>query len=77
MLTGKKRRLVVSTALGLLVATAAIWSFLRVGPVHRDVPVIIYLVDTLRADRLGIYGHSRPTSPSTSSLEPSVGSALK
>ena len=25
--------------------------------------VIIYLIDTLRADRLGVYGHDRPTSP--------------
>jgi hypothetical protein len=29
-----------------------------------DVPVIIYLVDTLRADRLGVYGYEkRATSP--------------
>jgi arylsulfatase A-like enzyme len=33
------------------------------GP-ERDVPVIIYLVDTLRADRLGVYGYEkRATSP--------------
>ena len=25
--------------------------------------VIIYLVDTLRADHLGAYGYTRPTSP--------------
>ena len=68
MLTGKKRRPVVSTALVLLVATAAIWWILRVGSIHRDVPVIIYLVDTLRADRLGIYGYPRPTSPQIDAL---------
>lgn len=28
----------------------------------RAIPVIIYLVDTLRADRLGLYGYDRPTS---------------
>jgi hypothetical protein len=35
---------------------------------QRDVPVIIYLVDTLRADRLGVYGYSRPTSPELDAL---------
>jgi arylsulfatase A-like enzyme len=33
-----------------------------------DVPVIIYLVDTLRADRLSLYGYSRPTSPELDAL---------
>jgi arylsulfatase A-like enzyme len=28
-----------------------------------DVPVIVYLIDTLRADRLGLYGYDKPTSP--------------
>jgi arylsulfatase A-like enzyme len=32
------------------------------------VPVIIYLVDTLRADRLGIYGYPRRTSPQIDAL---------
>jgi arylsulfatase A-like enzyme len=35
---------------------------------QRDVPIIIYLVDTLRADRLGVYGYSRPTSPELDAL---------
>jgi arylsulfatase A-like enzyme len=34
----------------------------------RDVPIIIYVVDTLRADRLGLYGHTRPTSPNIDAL---------
>jgi arylsulfatase A-like enzyme len=29
---------------------------------RRDVPVIIYVVDTLRADRLGLYGYAQSTS---------------
>ncbi|MBM4196641.1 MAG: sulfatase [Gammaproteobacteria bacterium] len=30
---------------------------------RRPVPVIFYLIDTLRADRLGLYGYDKPTSP--------------
>jgi arylsulfatase A-like enzyme len=55
-----------NVAMGVLVAiiAAGIWWLLRDQPVPRDTPVIIYLVDTLRADRLGVYGYvSRPTSP--------------
>jgi arylsulfatase A-like enzyme len=38
-------------------------------PERRDVPVIIYLVDTLRADRLGLYGHDQHvTSPRIDAL---------
>ena len=38
------------------------------SPSHADLPrgphdVIVVLVDTLRADRLGVYGYERPTSP--------------
>jgi len=32
------------------------------------VPVVIYLIDTLRADRLGVYGYDRPTSPHLDAL---------
>jgi arylsulfatase A-like enzyme len=28
-----------------------------------DVPIVVVLIDTLRADRLGCYGYGRPTSP--------------
>jgi arylsulfatase A-like enzyme len=35
---------------------------------YADVPIIIYLVDTLRADRLGVYGYSRETSPQIDAL---------
>ena len=34
----------------------------RQGPVPRP-DVIVYLIDTLRADHLGVYGYPRPTSP--------------
>ncbi|NKB89480.1 MAG: sulfatase-like hydrolase/transferase [Acidobacteria bacterium] len=34
------------------------------GPALADPPnVIVYLIDTLRADHLGVYGYDRPTSP--------------
>ena len=45
-----------------LVAPAA-RSIAAPRPTHARPNVIIYLVDTLRADRLGCYGHDRPTSP--------------
>jgi arylsulfatase len=32
-------------------------------PASPATPVIVYLIDTLRADRLGCYGYDRPTSP--------------
>lgn len=39
------------------------------GAATNDVPVIIYLIDTLRADRLGLYGYSRrPVSPEIDAL---------
>jgi arylsulfatase A-like enzyme len=33
-----------------------------------EVPVVIYLIDTLRADRLGLYGYGKPTSPTIDAL---------
>jgi len=35
---------------------------------YRDVPIVIYLVDTLRADRLGIYGYPGENSPQIKAL---------
>jgi arylsulfatase A-like enzyme len=35
---------------------------------RRDLNLVFLLVDTLRADRLGAYGYSRPTSPSLDAL---------
>ncbi len=47
----------------ILIATVVWWSF-PARKAANDVPIIIYLVDTLRVDRLGIYGYSnRQTSP--------------
>jgi len=60
------RRLAFWSGLAALVAGVAtlLW---RVGPfprVRADGPnVIVYLVDTLRADHLGLYGYERDTSP--------------
>jgi len=57
------RRCKVGTA-GLLVLALAIGSCTDREPVVPDIPVVIYLVDSLRADRLGIYGYAdRATSP--------------
>jgi arylsulfatase A-like enzyme len=53
----------------LLVLLAAIafpaWLLLRPGGRHN---LIVILVDTLRADRLACYGHSRDTSPAVDAL---------
>jgi glucan phosphoethanolaminetransferase (alkaline phosphatase superfamily) len=54
----------------LLLAAAIVWWAQRNDETavaedasqHRDVPVIIYVVDTLRADRLGLYGYAQSTS---------------
>lgn len=35
----------------------------RISPESRRPDILVYLVDTLRADHLGCYGYSRPTSP--------------
>ena len=48
----------------LAVVAGGVWWFYQVHMPVRTVPVIIYLVDTLRADRLGVYGYTtRATSP--------------
>jgi arylsulfatase A-like enzyme len=52
----------------LTVFVIATWLLWPQPPGSRDVPVIIYLVDTLRADRLGVYGYSEPTSPGLDAL---------
>jgi arylsulfatase A-like enzyme len=56
-------------ALLSLVAAVVWWTQRNAGvPIaqdasqHRDVPVVIYVVDTLRADRLGLYGYDQSTS---------------
>ncbi|MDJ0852510.1 MAG: sulfatase [Myxococcota bacterium] len=41
----------------------------RTGPGHRDLaPVVLITVDTLRADRLGVYGHRLDVSPRIDAL---------
>jgi arylsulfatase A-like enzyme len=52
----------------LLTLTILFWWLNPSAPGNRDVPVIIYLVDTLRADRLGFYGYPGPTSPNLDRL---------
>ena len=53
--------------------TAALATLLSIGALSCSsdaarVNVVVFVIDTLRADRLGVYGHSRPTSPSIDAL---------
>ena len=54
-------------AVGCLALLAAVLSVLRSRTVLRG-PIVIYLVDTLRADRMSAYGASRETSPAASAM---------
>jgi arylsulfatase A-like enzyme len=56
-----RNNLVISVLLaaGVLVA----WFLWQPGTNRSDTPIIIYVVDTLRADRLGVYGYRQPTTP--------------
>lgn len=68
-----RRRMLLACA--LLCALIAAGLFLRRGPSGDGAPdaavragerppnVVVYLVDTLRADHLGLYGYDRATSP--------------
>ncbi len=65
----------VCPAAGLLalVATILLLASCSDGAADRDLPrerhsVVVFLVDTLRADRLGCYGHDRVTSPTLDTL---------
>jgi arylsulfatase A-like enzyme len=59
-------RAIVGLILVLLLAGG--WWIWQPKIFGRNVPVVIYLVDTLRADRLGFYGYPRPTSPELDAL---------
>ena len=63
--------LIVAAAIWLALQPGAKKQMSKVGPAiplqkdffaRGDVPVIIYVVDTLRADRLGLYGYDKATS---------------
>ena len=69
------RRIVLGSVMLLLAAALTWWTLRDPGPAAnrdashgRDVPVIIYLVDTLRADRLGLYGYDQSTSTAVDRL---------
>jgi len=50
--------------LGVAAGVGGFWWFYQVQQSVPNVPVIIYLVDTLRADRIGLYGYTdRDTTP--------------
>ena len=58
---------------GIALAAAALLSGCDRGPVvptpgDEPVHVVLYLIDTLRRDRLGVYGYERPTSPAIDAL---------
>jgi arylsulfatase A-like enzyme len=66
----KRRNILLSGVLFMFAVGAAWWAQRDTSvptggaaPQTRQVPVIIYVVDTLRADRLGLYGYQQPTSP--------------
>jgi hypothetical protein len=59
-------RAIVGLILVLLLAGG--WWIWQPKIFGRNVPVVIYLVDTLREDRLGFYGYPRPTSPELDAL---------
>jgi len=59
----------ICRAAGFLALALVVGSCADREPAAPDVPIIIYLVDTLRADRLGVYGYSdRSTSPQLDKL---------
>jgi hypothetical protein len=61
------RRSLLAT-IAFIVIVVILWSVLRWDTARRKVPVIIYLVDTLRADRLGAYGGPQLNSPEIDAL---------
>ena len=63
----KNKALTSVVLLMALIAGLVVWYSLA-GSDDESPPVIIYLVDTLRADRLGAYGYPVPTSPTIDEL---------
>ena len=57
------RRRAAGLALALLVAVAACARDRAPGTPAAPPDLVVYLIDTLRADHLGCYGYPRPTSP--------------
>jgi arylsulfatase A-like enzyme len=60
-----KRILLVALAAGVAVAAVVVWNALR--PAGRS-SVILISIDTLRADRVGVYGSARETTPQLDAL---------
>ncbi|MGD8331649.1 MAG: sulfatase-like hydrolase/transferase, partial [Acidobacteriota bacterium] len=58
---GLRRLLLAALLVGLLAATAC-------GPPPPRPNVVLISLDTLRADRLGVYGYDRDTSPNLDRL---------
>ncbi len=61
-------RLRIGLALLLLAAIASLWLRHRLRLAPGRGPVVVYLVDTLRFDRMSAYGAPRPTSPAAQAL---------
>ncbi len=55
------RLLALGVAAGLIGITA--WSLLHPAPVHSGPNVLFIVWDTVRADRIGLYGYDLPTTP--------------
>ena len=59
-----KSRLVVGAVAVVVVSAVAVWTFRRAaGPAAADGPLIIFSIDTLRADRLPAYGYTSIRTP--------------
>jgi arylsulfatase A-like enzyme len=80
MLSSSRRFRILSIGVLLLMIIVSLWWSMKSNPARENsaeiresaaqphVPVVIYLVDTLRADRLSVYGYARPTSPQLDTL---------
>jgi len=68
---GRRRFLAISAGAAGTAAAGAWAIYHALGPsrpAERDVNICLFLIDTLRADRLGCYGYDRPTSPNIDAL---------
>ena len=69
------RRLWIGFGVLLLAAVATLWLRHDLRPASGQGPVVVFLVDTLRFDRMSAYGNSRPTSPAAQALIKQISAA--
>ena len=76
MEAGAGRALAVLVAAGLAVGAASCRERPRAGAVPRP-NLLLVTIDTLRADRVGAYGHARAETPAFDSLSGCVSCTLR